>query len=460
MNSLLSISPLDGRYYEKVKNLSNYFSEYALIKYRLLVELWWFVFLCNEAKLPGTRILNQKEIKILRAIYEDFDVMDAQRVKEIENTTNHDVKAIEYFIKEHLKPYPKIEKLSEFIHFGCTSDDTSNLAYSLIMRDFEKNEFLPIITGALEMIYHLALLYKKDPMMSRTHGQPATPTTMGKELINFVARLENLLEILKKIPIFGKINGAVGNFNAHYAAYPKINWIDLSKRFVESFGLTWNAYTTQIEPHDMMVIEFQVIAQLNTVLINFSRDIWMYISLGYFKQKIKEGEIGSSTMPHKVNPIDFENAEGNLGVGNSLFRHFAEKLPISRLQRDLSDSTVLRNIGSAYGYSILAYKSLLKGMQKLELNRDALKEDLDENFELLAEPIQTVLRKHKVKGAYEKLKELTRGKKITAKEMQNFIKKLKIPEVDKKHLMKLTPHSYIGAAVELVSAYKPKFLKT
>lgn len=456
IDTLTAISPLDGRYREKIRHLETYFSEYALIRYRLFVELEWFIFLCNEVELLGTRPLLAQELKILRSLSTDFEVADAKRVKEFEATTNHDVKAVEYFIKEHLKAYPKIAVMSEFIHFGCTSEDINNLSYALIIKDFCTKEFLPFLSGVISSIYQMAKKYKSVPMLAHTHGQPASPTTVGKELINVVARLEKQFEILKRVEHVGKWNGAVGNFNAHTIAYPKVDWNSVSHRFLAYLGLKPNPYTTQIEPHDTMAELFDAVARLNTILIDLARDFWMYISMGYFKQKLKEGEVGSSTMPHKVNPIDFENAEGNLGVANALLRHMAEKLPISRMQRDLSDSTVERNIGSAFGYSTLAYKSLMNGLQKVEINEAKLAQDLDENWEVLTEAIQTILRKYKVPGAYERLKMLSRGKKLMDKEIRAFIKQLKIAADDKKRLMALTPWTYVGIAEKLVDEFKLK----
>lgn len=456
IDTLTAISPLDGRYREKVRHLEAHFSEYALIRYRLFVELEWFIFLCNEVKLAGTRVLTDAEIKILKSLSTDFEVADARRVKEFEATTNHDVKAVEYFIKEHLKAYPKLADLGEFIHFGCTSEDINNLSYALILKDFCVKEFLPVTSGVVSSLFQMAQKYKSVPMLAHTHGQPASPTTVGKELVNVVARLEKQIEILKRVEHTGKLNGAVGNFNAHTVAYPEVDWNGVSHRFISYLGLKPNSYTTQIEPHDTMAELFDAVARINTILIDLSRDFWMYISLKYFKQKVKAGEVGSSTMPHKVNPIDFENAEGNLGLANALLRHMAEKLPISRMQRDLSDSTVERNIGSAFGYSVLAYKSLMTGLLKVEINEAAMAADLNDNWEVLTEPIQTVLRKYKVAGAYEKLKELSRGKKLGEKEIQAFIKQLKIDDDDKKRLLALTPATYIGIAEKLVESYKLK----
>lgn len=451
---LLSISPLDGRYREKIKQLETYFSEYALIRYRLLVELEWFIFLCNEVKLEGTRELSAAELKVLRGLSTGFEVMDAKRVKDIEKKTNHDVKAVEYFIKEHLEAYPKLDVLAEFIHFGCTSEDINNLAYGLLLKDFCSKEFMPLLSGVIIELFSIAKKYKDVPMLAHTHGQPASPTTVGKEFLNVVARLERQFDLFKKITQPGKFSGAVGNFNAHAIAYPKVDWIGVSHRFVTYLGLKPNTITTQIEPHDTLAEQFDALARVNTILIDFDRDIWTYISMGYFKQRLKEGEVGSSTMPHKVNPIDFENSEGNLGLANAIARHLAEKLPVSRMQRDLTDSTVLRNVGVAFGYSVLAYKNLLAGLVKLEIDEKCLQKDLADNWEVLTEAIQTILRKYKVPGAYERLKALSRGKKLTESEIRTFVKQLKIGAEDKKRLLELTPATYTGLAGKLVDSYK------
>ncbi len=449
MFSLTAVSPIDGRYSNKVEELSAFFSEAALIYYRVYVEIEWFVFICNDLKLEKTRKLTAKELKKLRDIYESFTEDSAARVKEIESVTNHDVKAVEYFIKEHFKDIGSSD-LAEFVHFGSTSEDISNLSYGLMIHDSLEELFSDVYDEMLDEIEALSEKYKKIPMLSRTHGQAASPTTVGKEFFNVLMRLERQVENLLFVEILGKINGAVGNYNAHLVAYPDVDWIKASNKFVTSLGLIPNLHTTQIEPHDYMAEIFDAIKRINTILIDFNRDIWTYISMDYFKQKLKEGEIGSSTMPHKVNPIDFENSEGNLGMANALFAHFSEKLPISRMQRDLTDSTVQRNIGSAFAYSLIAYKSFMKGLKKLEINEEKIEQDLDNNWEILAEPIQTVMRKNGIEKPYEKLKELTRGKKISQKEVKEFINKLKLPKIEKDRLLKLTPAKYIGLAIELI----------
>jgi len=453
-HTLLSISPLDGRYSDKVSFLNQYFSEASLMRYRILIEIEWFIFLFNDLKLTGTKRLKAAELRDLRSIYEDFDIIAARRVKEIEKTTNHDVKAIEYYIKENLKN-KSLESFGEFVHFACTSEDINNLAHACTLRDFMEREYYPLMYGLVQELYLMAVKYKKIPMMARTHGQTASPTTVGKEILNVVARLERQLKNLEAGNfIMGKINGAVGNYNAHLVAYPNVDWQKASKSFVSSLGLVPNLYTTQIEPHDCLADVFDGIKRINVILLDMGRDFWTYISLGFFKQKVKKGEVGSSTMPHKVNPIDFENAEGNFGLANALLIHMGEKLPISRMQRDLSDSTVERNIGSAVAYSYLAYKSFMRGVSKLEVNKVALKDDLKDRWELLAEPVQVVMRKHKIEGAYEKLKALTRGKTVTKAAVAKLIRSLKIPAADKNRLLKLTPETYTGAAEKLVDEYE------
>lgn len=448
-DNLVAISPLDGRYAGKTRELTDFFSEQALMKYRIFVEIEWFIFLLNELKLENTKTIDEAECKSLREIYSFFDTVAANRVKEIENTTNHDVKAIEYFIKENIQ-HLKVAEFSEFIHFACTSEDINNLAYALMLRDSVKEVILPHLSGIKQKLEEIAKKYANLAMLSLTHGQTASPTTLGKEIKNVEFRLERQFSQLEKQEFLGKINGAVGNFNAHQIAYPNINWPKEAQSFVEHLGLTYNPLTTQIEPHDFIAEIAHNILRANTVILDFNRDVWLYISRGVFKQKVIAGEIGSSTMPHKVNPIDFENSEGNLGLANALFEHFAAKLPQSRMQRDLTDSTVLRNLGTAFGHSILAYKSTLKGMSKLEVNEEILAGELNNAWEVLAEAVQTVLRKHKVEGAYEMLKELTRGKKLTAEMYKDFINKLEIPETDKNNLAELTPQTYLGLAEKLV----------
>ncbi len=445
---ITALSPLDGRYNSKVKELAELFSESGLIRARIAVEVEWLIFLCNELKLEGTKPLNKKTIEALRKIYFKFKTSLAEEVKEIEKTTNHDVKAVEYFLQKALKIL-KREELIPFIHFACTSEDITNLAYAQMTHVGLQKIMLPNLNEILESLKKLAEKYKDVPMMSHTHGQPASPTTVGKEFKNVGARLFRQMQQLKKAEIFGKINGASGNFNAHRVTYPDVNWTDASKKFVESLGLTWQKYTTQIEPHDYNAEIFDNLRRINTILLDLDRDMWMYISYGYFKQKVKKGEVGSSTMPHKVNPIDFENSEGNIGLANALLGHMSEKLPISRMQRDLSDSTVLRNLGSALGYTLIAYKSTLKGLGKIEANEQAMLDDLENNWALLAEPIQMMMRRYGITDAYEQLKKLSRGKEIDKKSIQEFIKDLDIPKEAKDRLLDLSPATYIGLAKAL-----------
>lgn len=453
--TLFALSPLDGRYGSKVAALAPYFSEAGLMKYRVKVEIRWFIYIIDELALAGSVKLTQEQKDKLVSLYENFSEGSAQKIKDYEKTTNHDVKAVEYFIKEHFEAFG-LKSLAEFVHFACTSEDINNLAYALMIKDAGSMVILPIWRDTASKLLEMAKMYKGVSLLSRTHGQPASPSTMGKELLNVVARLKRQHDLMiKDGNVMGKINGAVGNFNAHVSAYPNIDWADVACKFVQDdLDLCYQPYTTQIEPHDYMAEIFHGVMRWNTILLDLSRDIWLYVSLGYFKQKVKEGEVGSSTMPHKVNPIDFENAEGNLGIANALLAHFADKLPVSRLQRDLSDSTVQRNIGVALGYSLLAYQSLLNGLGKLEINEKAMQDDLEANWEVLAEPIQTVMRKHAVEGAYEKLKELTRGKRITRDDVKLFIEGLDIPQEDKVRLMELTPSSYVGLAEELVDTFK------
>jgi adenylosuccinate lyase len=447
---VLALSPLDGRYRAKVESLSRYFSEYGLIRYRLRVELEWFKALGAEPALTEISAFSASTRQGLTKLIEQFSEHDAEAVKAIEAETNHDVKALEYWLKSKLVAFPDALAAAEFIHFACTSEDINNLAYGLMLTEARDDIMLPAIRALVAKLRDLAHQHAELAMLSRTHGQAATPTTLGKEMANVVHRLERAAKGLAAVSLTGKINGAVGNYNAHLAAYPDFDWEAFSRKFVEKLGLKFNPYTIQIEPHDSLAELFDAYARLNTILIDLNRDIWGYVSLGYFKQKVKAGEVGSSTMPHKVNPIDFENSEGNLGLANALLRHLSEKLPISRWQRDLSDSTVLRNVGVAAGYCLLAYDSCLKGLGKLEANPTRLAEDLDANWEVLAEPIQTVMRRYGVPNPYEQLKELTRGKaRITREELQKFIRELNIPDDAKKRLLELTPGSYLGKASEL-----------
>lgn len=441
--SLTALSPLDGRYSSKVQPLSAYFSEYALNAYRLYVEIEFFIALSEEPKIREFPRLSAKNQQMLRSIVDKFSAKEAASVKKIESKTNHDVKAIEYYLKQKLSRTP-LKKYSEFVHFACTSEDINNLAYALMIRDALKDEYLPALTQLEREIRKLAKRWKSVPLLAKTHGQPASPTTVGKEFLVFSHRLDRQVQALKRQEILAKINGATGNYNAHASAYPDVNWIAFSRRFLKKLKLTPNLITTQIEQHDYMAEIFHTISRINTIVLDFDRDMWLYISHNVFKQKSVKGEVGSSTMPHKVNPIDFENSEGNIGLANALLGHMAEKLMVSRLQRDLSDSTVQRNIGTAFGYGLLAYRSTLRGISKLELNRAHIKEELDQNWTVLAEAIQTVMRKHRIEKPYEKLKALTRGKKITSELMQNFIQGLKIPQADKKRLLAMTPANYLG----------------
>ena len=448
LSTLTAISPIDGRYGDKTANLRALFSEFALIRQRVRVEVRWLQALAQHADIAEVPALSSHALNILDGIYDNFSVEDAQRVKNIERTTNHDVKAVEYFLKEKIAGNAELEALSEFFHFACTSEDINNLAYALMLREARTQALLPLMDELIDSLRARAHQYADQPMLARTHGQPASPTTLGKELANVVARLKRQRAQLVAVPLLGKINGAVGNYNAHLASYPELDWTTFARTFVTGLGLEWNAYTTQIEPHDYVAEYFDALARFNTIIIDFCRDVWSYISIGYFKQKTIAGEVGSSTMPHKVNPIDFENAEGNLGIANALFDHLAAKLPISRWQRDLSDSTVLRNLGVGVAYSTIAYQSCLKGIGKLEVNAQRLADDLDQNWEVLAEAIQTVMRRHGVEKPYEKLKELTRGQRLDRTAMQAFINTLALPDEVKKRLLEMTPASYIGNAAQ------------
>ena len=452
LTTLNALSPLDGRYQTKLDSLRPFFSEYALIKHRAWVEVEWLKALSAAQDLQEIAPFNAETIKELDLAIEHFSEADATQVKAIEARTNHDVKALEYWLKEKFDGNPEIKKASEFIHFACTSEDINNLSHGLMLKTARDSVMLPFLESLIARLSELAQQLAAQPMLSRTHGQTASPTTMGKELANVVYRLKRQHKQLADNEILGKINGAVGNFNAHLSAYPEFNWEGFAKTFVESLGLTYNPMTIQIEPHDYMAELYDTLARINTILIDLNRDIWSYISVGYFKQKVKAGEIGSSTMPHKVNPIDFENSEGNLGMANAILRHMAEKLPISRWQRDLTDSTVLRNMGVGFGYTLLGYDSCLRGLNKLEINAAKLAEDLDNSWEVLAEPIQTVMRRYGIENPYEQLKELTRGKGgINKDSLHVFISHLNIPHDAKVALLALTPASYIGKATELVN---------
>lgn len=448
-NPLTALSPLDGRYAGKVDALREHFSEFGLIRARLKVEIEWLKALAAEPHFTEIAAFSPATIAELDALVANFGPAQAAEVKAIEATTNHDVKALEYWIKDKTKANAEVVKVSEFIHFACTSEDINNLSHALMCQGAREQAMLPTLDKVIAKLVELAHAYADIPMMSRTHGQPATPSTMGKEMANVAYRLQRARARIAQVELLGKINGAVGNYNAHLAAYPGYDWEGFAKKFVESLGLTFNPYTIQIEPHDALAELFDAFARANSILVDLDRDVWGYISLGFFKQKVKAGEIGSSTMPHKVNPIDFENSEGNLGLANAVLKHLAEKLPISRWQRDLTDSTVLRNMGVGLGYTLLGYDSLLKGLSKLEINADLMKADLDANWELLAEPIQTVMRRYAVANAYEKLKELTRGTRVSREGMQAFVSTLDIPEAAKAELLKLTPWDYTGKAAEL-----------
>lgn len=451
-NHLFAISPLDGRYSEKLENLRPLFSEYGLMRYRLLVEIRWLEWLAANPEIKEVPAFSSHTQSRLNEIITQFDANEAQRIKTIEAQTKHDVKAIEYYMKEKTQNHPDLHNVLEFIHFGCTSEDINNLAYALIMQNARKDLISPLQTQLIQTAAHLAEQYAKLPMLSRTHGQPASPTTVGKEFSVFAARWQRAVNQFNRVDILGKFNGAVGNYNAHTAAYPDIDWLKQSQNFVESFGLTFNPYTAQTEPHDFLAELFHALIRFNTILLDFNRDIWGYISLGYFQQKQVEGEVGSSTMPHKINPIDFENSEGNLGMANAILDHLANKLPISRWQRDLSDSTVMRNIGVGVAHSILAYQSTLAGLKKLSINPQRLNQDLSQNQEVIAEAIQTVMRRYGIPEPYEKLKELTRGKAVDQQTLLAFVSTLNLPDSAKKQLAELTAQTYLGKAVELAQS--------
>ena len=450
LSALTALSPIDGRYGDKTTELRTIFSEYGLLKYRVQVEVRWLQKLANQADILEVPTLSEQANKHLNEIVENFNEQDAIRIKTIEKTTNHDVKAVEYFLKEKVNTNEELQAINEFIHFACTSEDINNLSYALMLKTARDTVLIPYWNKLIAIITTQAKTYRDLPLLSRTHGQPATPSTIGKEFANVAYRLKRQLKQLESIEILGKINGATGNYNAHMVAYPQINWHKFSEEFVTSLGLQWNPYTTQIEPHDYIAEYFDCIARFNTIMIDFDRDVWGYIALNHFKQKTVAGEIGSSTMPHKVNPIDFENSEGNLGLANAIMSHLGSKLPISRWQRDLTDSTVLRNLGVGIGYAIIAYQSTLKGLNKLEVNQEHLLDELNRNWEVLAEPIQTVMRRYGIEKPYEKLKELTRGKRVDAQGMQQFIDSLALPEHEKARLKQLTPANYIGFAINFV----------
>jgi len=448
----MAISPLDGRYKSKCADLSPYFSEFALMRYRVLVEVKWLQKLSEHDQIDDLQVISDRGLQYLDDLIENFSISDARRIKEIEATTNHDVKAVEYFIKEKFEDNAELNDQLEFVHFACTSEDINNLAYALMLRDGRDKVVLDQMREIESTLAQLAKKFASQPLLCRTHGQPASPSTVGKEFANVVHRLRRQISQIESNEILGKINGAVGNYNAHFSAYPDIDWQSNAQNFVESLGLSWNPYTTQIEPHDYIAELFAAVGRFNTILIDFDRDIWAYISLGYFKQKTVAGEVGSSTMPHKVNPIDFENSEGNLGIANAMMAHLAEKLPISRWQRDLTDSTVLRNIGTGLAHSLIAYRATLKGISKLELNAAVIDRDIDACWEILAEPIQTVMRRYRIEKPYEKLKELTRGKQIDKQSVQEFVETLSIPVKAKQELLALTPRTYLGNAEEQASS--------
>jgi adenylosuccinate lyase len=454
LSTLSALSPLDGRYASKTDGLRPWLSEAAFMKQRVQVEVHWLIAL-SQAKLPDFPSFSANAEAVLLKLVADFSDTDAERIKAIEAVTNHDVKAVEYWMKEKVVGHAELEKASEFIHFACTSEDINNTSHGLMLKGAREEVILPKLRELLSALTNLAVVNADVPMLSRTHGQPASPTTLGKEMANVAMRLQRAIANIERVPLLGKMNGAVGNYNAHLSAYPDVDWEKFSKEVVEKrLGLEFNPYTIQIEPHDYMAELFDAVARANTILLDMNRDIWGYISVGYFKQKTKAGEIGSSTMPHKVNPIDFENSEGNLGIANALLKHLSEKLPVSRWQRDLTDSTVLRNLGTALGHSLLAYDSALKGLGKLETNPERLAEDLNNCWEVLAEPVQTVMRRFGVPNPYEQLKELTRGKGITPEGLRSFIQGLAIPDNAKKLLLEMTPASYIGKATELAQRLK------
>ncbi len=451
LTALTALSPIDGRYQDKAAALRPIFSEFGLLKFRVTVEVRWLQKLASHAQINEVPAFSEKANDYLNQIVENFSIEDANRIKTIERTTNHDVKAVEYFLKEKCEALPELQKINEFIHFACTSEDINNTSHALMLKTAREEVLLPEWKKVINAVVELANRYKDIPLLSRTHGQPASPTTIGKEMANVAYRLKRQYKQLENLEILAKINGAVGNYNAHLSAYPDVDWHAFSQEFItQSLGVTWNPYTTQIEPHDYIAEFFDCVARFNTIVIDFDRDMWGYIALNHFKQRTIAGEIGSSTMPHKVNPIDFENSEGNLGLANAVMNHLGQKLPISRWQRDLTDSTVLRNLGVGLGYALIAYAATLKGISKLEVNEQHLRDELDQNWEVLAEPIQTVMRRYGIEKPYEKLKELTRGKRVDGEAMRQFIDGLELPQVEKDRLKQMTPATYIGYAVELV----------
>jgi len=452
LSQLTAISPVDGRYGNKTAALRPIFSEYGLIRHRVLVEIRWLQHLASITEIAEVPAFSAETQKLLNSIVDDFSEQDALRVKEIESTTNHDVKAVEYLLKEKISGNKELEAVNEFIHFACTSEDINNLSHALMLREARDTVMLQLIDELINALSSLAQELAGQPMLAHTHGQPASPTTVGKEIANVVYRLQRQIEQIKSVPLLGKLNGAVGNYNAHLSAYPDLDWASISKNFIESLGLEQNPYTIQIEPHDYMAELFDAFSRFNNIVMDFDRDVWTYISMGFFKQKTIAGEVGSSTMPHKVNPIDFENSEGNIGIANAVFSHLSAKLPISRMQRDLTDSTVLRNLGVGLAHCVIAYQSTLRGISKLQVNSDSLHNTLDTNWEVLAEPIQTVMRRYGIEKPYEKLKELTRGHRVTEQDFKDFISKLEIPQEAKDQLILLTPMSYIGNAVEQTKA--------
>ena len=446
LNSLTAVSPVDGRYGRVTSVLRPIFSEFGLIRHRVLVEVRWLQMLAAHADIGEVPALSEPANSLLDSIIDHFSMEDAEQVKSIERTTNHDVKAVEYFLKEKIKDNEELMAINEFIHFACTSEDINNLSHALMLSESRSQIIMPQLNDIIEAITKLAHELADTPMLCRTHGQPASPSTMGKEMANVVYRLKRQYKQIADVQIMGKINGAVGNYNAHYSAYPELDWAEIAQNFVESLGINFNPYTIQIEPHDYIAEYYDALARFNNILIDFDRDIWSYISLGYFKQRTIAGEVGSSTMPHKVNPIDFENSEGNLGIANAILNHLSNKLPISRWQRDLTDSTVLRNLGVGISHSLIAYSSTLRGISKLQINEAALASDLDNTWEILAEPIQTVMRRYGIEKPYEKLKELTRGQTINAAALKEFVAALDMPDEAKRELQALTPARYIGSA--------------